>query len=174
MCLSYQLILDVYLGSSLLQFYFQIQYRFRAGGTYFRKYVIENHKTMGRGQCAISVAWLKWKTTVMLSGMRTAVVCHGWCIRNSKKVVPPLPCHGTPVSRISTSEWSPELSVPLRQVQWSKAQCPVFKDKLKWDLCKDGHEFHVSTQLFNLTLRQDILQPLLQRILKRVIFPLYQ
>lgn len=83
--------------------YFQIQYRLWAGGTYFRKYIIENHKTMGRGQCAISVAWLKWKKIVMLSGMQTAVACHGWCIRNAKTAVPPLPCHSAPVSRL----WHP-------------------------------------------------------------------
>lgn len=67
--------------------YFQIQYRFRAGGTHFRKYVIENHKTIGRGQCAVSVAGLKRKKIVMLSGMQTAAACHGWCTKDTKMAV---------------------------------------------------------------------------------------
>lgn len=96
--------------------YCPIQYRYRAGGTNFRKYVTENHKTMRRGPCAISVAWLKKKKTVMLSGTQTAAVCHGWCIRNTKTAALPLPCHSIPVSRLDTSEWSPWLSVPPRQV----------------------------------------------------------
>lgn len=66
---------------------FQIQYRFRAGGTHFRKYVIENHKTIGRGQYAISVAGLKRKKIVMLSGMQTAAACHGWCTKDTKMAV---------------------------------------------------------------------------------------